>query len=295
MPQRIAFDERRIDVDGISTRYLVEGTGEPVLFIHGGHCGDANSAECAEVWNLTIPAISGEFRCIAIDRLGQGFTDPPKHDEDYTMAASVAHVARFVQTAVIGPCHVVGHSRGGYVAARLVMDHPELFRSCTIISSNTLAPGAAANEIIFAGNPHPTLTRERALYVLEHYSYSLAHVEEPWLDVRIKALQSPTYRAGAARMAERSLYLTRFSPGLEDDRRELHDRLARDGLPRPTLLVWSRNDLTAPVPMALTMFQLLARKQPRTELHLLNAAGHYCYRERATEFNRALFEFLDRV
>ncbi|SRR5579885_2316558 len=295
MSQRVDFDERWVDVGGVRTRYLAEGAGEPVLFIHGGHFGDTNSAECAEVWNLTIPEIARNFACFAVDRLGQGFTDPPLCDADYTMAASVAHVAAFLQAIGIHPCHVVGHSRGGYVAARLTSDHPELVRSCTIVSSNTLAPGAASNEIVFAANPHPPFSRERALYVLEHYSYALAHVEEPWLEKRVQALQSKTYRAGAARMAEEMLYLTQFSPRLEADRRELCDRLAREGLRRPTLLVWSRNDLTAPVTMALGLFRLLAQKQPRTEMHLLNAAGHYCYRERAPEFNRVLGDFLRRV
>lgn len=96
-------------------------------------------------------------------------------------------------------------------------------------------------------------------------------------------------------MADRALYLTQFSPVLEADRRDLHDRIARKGLQRPTLVVWSRNDLTAPVAMALELFRLLAKKEPRTELHLLNGAGHYCYRERAVEFNRTLLDFLKRA
>ena len=295
MAQRLKFDERWIDVDGIRTRYLLEGGGDPVLFIHGGHFGDVSSAECAEVWNLNIPEVAKRYTCIALDRLGQGFTESPRRDEDYTMAASVEHVAAFIRTTAIIPCHVVGHSRGGYVAARLTMDHPQLVRSCTVISSNTAAPGPGPNEIVFAGNPHPPFSRERSLYVLEHYSYSLAHVEEAWLDVRVKALQSVNYRAGAARMADRALYLTQFSPVLEADRRDLHDRIARKGLQRPTLVVWSRNDLTAPVAMALELFRLLAKKEPRTELHLLNGAGHYCYRERAVEFNRTLLDFLKRA
>jgi 2-hydroxy-6-oxonona-2,4-dienedioate hydrolase len=295
MAQRLKFDERWVNIDGIRTRYLLEGDGDPVVFVHGGHFGDTSSAESGEVWNLNIPEVAKHYTCIALDRLGQGFTQIPQCDEDYTMAASVQHAAAFIRTTARHPCHVVGHSRGGYVAARLTADHPELIRSCTIISSNTLAIRPGSNEIVFAGNPHPPFSRERSLYVLERYSYSLNHVEEPWLDIRVKALQSENYRAGAARMADRALYLTQFSPGLEADRRDLHARIARNGLQRPTLVVWSRNDLTAPVTMALELFQLLAKKEPRTELHLLNGAGHYCYRERAREFNRTLLDFLTRT
>jgi 2-hydroxy-6-oxonona-2,4-dienedioate hydrolase len=295
MAQRIDFEVRWADVTGIRTRYLVEGSGTPLLLIHGGHCGDSNSAECAEVWNLTIPDLARFYRCVALDRLGQGFTEGPKNDEDFTMAASVRHVADFVRAAGIEPCNVVGHSRGGYVAARLTVDHPELVRSCTIVSSNTVAPGAAANEVIFADNPHPPFSRERARFVVERYSFSTEHIDEAWLETRVRALQSETYHAAALRMAERALYLTQFSPQLEADRRDLLDRIGRDGMPRPTLVVWSQNDATAPVAMGLELFRRLAVRQPRTEFHLLNATGHYCYRERAPQFNRALRDFLDRV
>jgi pimeloyl-ACP methyl ester carboxylesterase len=235
------------------------------------------------------------FRCVALDRLGQGFTESPKRDEDFTMAASVCHVADFVRAVGIEPCHVVGHSRGGYVAARLTMDHPELVRSCTIVSSNTIAPGAASNEIMFADNPYPSFSRERARFVVERYSFSTEHVDEAWLDVRVRALQSEPYRSGVMRMAERALYLTQFSPQLEADRRDLLDRIAREGLRRPTLVVWSQNDATAPVAMGLELFRRLAVRQARTEFHLLNATGHYCYRERAPQFNRTLLDFLGRV
>ncbi|HVB79580.1 MAG TPA: alpha/beta fold hydrolase [Candidatus Binataceae bacterium] len=295
MAQRTQFTESWVGVAGIRTRYIAEGAGEPLLFIHGGHFGDMNSAECAEVWNLTIPDLASHWRCVALDRLGQGFTEGPKDEAAFTMAASVRHVADFVRAIDIAPCHVVGHSRGGYVAARLALDHPALVRSCTIVSSNTIAPGPASNEIVFADNPHRPFSAERARFVVERYSYSIAHIDEAWLAIRARALQSQTYRAAAQRMAERALYLTQFSPQLEDDRHDLLDRIARDGLRQPTLVVWSGNDATAPVAVGLDLFRRLAARQQRTEFHLLNATGHYCYRERAPEFNRTLRDFLGRV
>jgi pimeloyl-ACP methyl ester carboxylesterase len=294
MADRVRFEERWIDVGGVRTRYLIEGEGEPLLLIHGGHFGDSNSAECAEVWNRNIPDLARHFTCVAVDRIGQGFTDNPLRDEDFTMAASVRHVADFVRVVGLAPCHVVGHSRGGYVAARLTADHPELVASCTIATSNSVAPGAATNEIVFGANPHPLFSRERALYVMEHYSYAMDHVTPDWFQIRIDVLQSEKYRAGAKRMADAALYVTQFSPQLEDDRRALLDHIARVGLRRPTLVMWSRNDATAPVSQGLKLFELLSRNEPRTELHLLDRTGHYCYREQAQGFNRTLIDFLMR-
>jgi 2-hydroxy-6-oxo-6-(2'-carboxyphenyl)-hexa-2,4-dienoate hydrolase len=67
--------EKYIDVNGIRTRYLEAGDGEPLVLFHGGNMGSANLAECAEDWELNMPGLSRHFRVIAVDKLGQGFTD----------------------------------------------------------------------------------------------------------------------------------------------------------------------------------------------------------------------------
>ena len=85
--------------------------------------------------------LAERYRVIAMHKLGQGYTGNPKSNADYTMAATVKHAAGLLQALRLNNVHVIGHSRGGYVVARLTLDHPELVRSCTIIDSGTLAPG----------------------------------------------------------------------------------------------------------------------------------------------------------
>ena len=41
------FKEKWADVDGVRTRYFDEGQGAPIVFIHGGQCGDASGVESA--------------------------------------------------------------------------------------------------------------------------------------------------------------------------------------------------------------------------------------------------------
>ena len=116
--------ERWIDLDGIRTRYFEKGEGAPVVFFHGGNIGSSSDAISARIWDLNLPAISRKANCIAVDRLGQGYTDNPKTDDGYTMHASVQHAAKFLRALNKGPYHVVGHSRGGYLVARLFVRIP---------------------------------------------------------------------------------------------------------------------------------------------------------------------------
>ena len=79
--------ERFVDVDGIRTRYFDKGSGELLVLFHGSHLGTNDACESALDWELNYDSLAEWFRVIAVDKLGQGHTDNPKRDEDYTMAA----------------------------------------------------------------------------------------------------------------------------------------------------------------------------------------------------------------
>src|SRR5688572_6433979 len=83
--------EKYIDVDGIKTRYFEKGSGPVVVLFHGGNFGSHDAADCSEDWSLNFDGLAERFHVFAVDKIGQGFTDNPKRDEDYTMAAVVQH------------------------------------------------------------------------------------------------------------------------------------------------------------------------------------------------------------
>ena len=155
MPLR-EYGEKWIDVDGIRTRYFDAGGGPALIFIHGGTIGDTQSAANAEDWDRNFgPLVERGYRCIALDKLGQGFTDNPLRTDDWTMAGQVRHIQALLRKLSVGPCHLVGHSRGGYIAARVTLETPELALSCVVVDSNTIAPGFGRNDIVFAADPNP--------------------------------------------------------------------------------------------------------------------------------------------
>ena len=58
-----------------------------VVLVHGGTKGDASGGANAEDFHLNFAELAKKFHVISIDRLGQGYTDNPKRDEDWTMGA----------------------------------------------------------------------------------------------------------------------------------------------------------------------------------------------------------------
>lgn len=284
--------ERFVDVGGVRTRYFDKGRGPVLVLIHGGHFGATTSADAAEDWDLNFDGLAEWARVVAFDKLGQGWTANPAGEDDYTMAAVVRHAAGFLRALGIENAHLVGHSRGGYVACRLTVDHPELVASCAIVNSNSCAPFTGRNEYVFANKPAPALGRESQRWVLERYSFDPAHVTETWLDALVAISERPEYREAVARMTGDGFLWTKFLPGLLADKEEMFRILAARGIQRPVLQVWSRNDETVSHAQAEALYRILAEKERRARWQVFDRAGHFSFREHPKRFNEVVRSFV---
>ena len=284
--------EKFIDVDGVRTRYVDRGTGDTIVLFHGGNFGSTGSADATDDWGGTIDDIAKWGRVVAIDKLGQGYTENPKSDDDYTMAAVVKHAYQTLRALSIESAHLVGHSRGGYLTCRLTVDYPEIAKSCVIVSSNTCAPGTGGNEKAFANQPKPSLTAESQRWVLEHYSYSPDCVTDEWVEALAAIAQQQSYAEAVEKMTQEGDLWTKFLPGLLTDKEEMFRILQTRGIQRPVLQIWGYNDPTVSHAQAYDLYRILAEKERRARWQTLNEAGHFCYREQRKRFNEVLQSFI---
>jgi len=289
------FGEKWIDVAGVRTRYFDAGAGDiPVVFIHGGQMGDPSGGENAEDWEPNFRALAQTCRVLAFDRLGQGYTDNPQRDADCSMAGALAHATGFLRALGAGPYNLVGHSRGGYIAGAITLANPELVNACVIVDSASAGPGEGRNDIVFVTNPHAPGTLASSRFVYEGYSFSSDHVTDEWLAMKQKITEDPKNREMIARMSA-GLLASRLLPDFVDDRDRFFAQIESEGFRRPVMLVWGYNDPTAPLQMGLDLFDLIAQREPRTSLHVLNQAGHFSFREQPDGFNRAVSGFFAGV
>ena len=287
--------EKFIDAGGVRTRYLEAGEGEPLVLFHGGNMGSGNMAECAEDWELNLSGLARNFRVIAVDKLGQGYTDNPLTDDDYTMAATVRHAYDILVALDLKCVNVAGHSRGGYLVARLTLEHPDKIKSCIIVDTNTLAPGVAASQWVLANPPVPRLSRESQRWIIEHYSFSPTHITESWLDRICEVAALPKSKEAVEKMRYQKLGAKQFMPRLNLDKGEVFARLRDRGMPRPTLVIWGKNDPTAILAQGEIIFDLVAGRQRQARMCVLNRAGHFCFREQPAAFNEAVTGFINGI
>jgi pimeloyl-ACP methyl ester carboxylesterase len=74
MPDRDPEIGSLVDAGGIKTNYLEAGYGAPAVLIHGSGPGVTPYAN----WRLVIPALAENFRVVAPDMVGFGFSERPQ-------------------------------------------------------------------------------------------------------------------------------------------------------------------------------------------------------------------------
>ena len=110
-----------LDRDAVRIRYEDEGSGEPVVLLHGFTSSfERNWVELAWVDEL----LAAGFRVIGLDARGHGATTKcytPAECETSFLAADVMAV---LDACAVGRAHLVGFSMGAGIALRAAMDHP---------------------------------------------------------------------------------------------------------------------------------------------------------------------------
>ncbi len=136
--------------DGVKIRYIDEGVGPAIVLIHGF----ASSIEGN--WRATgvIDALvrSGR-RVVAIDCRGHGGSEKPHEPQRYGGSAMIDDVIRVLEVARVPYADLMGYSMGGFLAASLLVRHPQRFRSAIL---------AGVGDMVERGGPDPERSRRIA-------------------------------------------------------------------------------------------------------------------------------------
>lgn len=279
-----------VDVNGKRTRYLAAGEGEPMVLVHGGHFGTRSSAED---WELNLDRLGYEFSVYAIDKLGMGFTDNPNSDDEYTIDAHASHLKGFIDALDLGPTHLVGHSRGGYAVTRMALDHPDLVRTLTVVSSSSVTNPFNPIYGEWRANAERMEEREAVRYLISSNSYSEEHITESMVEAGVGIGRLEKTKTAKALM-DGGLY-DRFKEQLLERIEDLKEEVESDRLQAPTLVLWGFNDPSATIERCLEpAIDLFLENVPDSELHIFNQAGHYCFREQPEAFADTLIGFISR-
>ena len=268
---------RFIEAAGRRTFVIEAGDGPPLVLLHGASAG----LDAWLTWYPTIERLSDRFRCVTFDQPGFGRTAMP--DCYWNRLARTPHAIAVLDALGVRGATLVGHSEGGFMAARIAIERPDLAGRLVIVTSGGTSPalgGAADTAWIAASNSaydHARQTRDEEAFVEAWRGLCRA-----W-DSRLEALLRANYRQAAA---SGNLELLCQLPEGEKDPYAyvaLQETWLFPHFPSlrlPIDLIWAAGDATVPVARGLALRERL----PGARLHLLAEAGHMVMHDRAEAF-----------
>ena len=108
-----------VTVGGHNIHYIEVGSGKPLLLIPG-------LFSTCSTWNRVVPFLSKEYKVIAIDYLGVGYSDKPLSGFGYTVQEQTDLVAKLIDRLPIRGADVMGVSYGGIIALNLTARYSNL-------------------------------------------------------------------------------------------------------------------------------------------------------------------------
>ena len=261
-------------------RYNVEvaGAGPALLLLHG-FTGDGGA------WHDFASDISGDFRVIRLDILGQGESDTPAQVASYAMSAVAADIIDLLNQLEITAAQLLGYSMGGRLALYLALHYPERFMSLMLESAS---PGLADSV-------------ERA--ERRRRDETLADkLEARGIDWFVDFWERLPLWASQANLPLTVLEAQRRQR-LANDPRGLANSLRGMGAGAQPSLWQALSALTIPTLLLVGEYddkfrrinQAMAEKIPKSRLVLIPSAGHNSHLENPAAFARAVRSFLQGV
>lgn len=114
------FKQAGKNLDGVFINYTIGGGGSPLLLLHG-------YPQTHAMWHKIAPTLAEKYTVIASDLRGYGDSSKPPttaNHEPYSKRKMAKDQVRLMQRLGFDRFYVVGHDRGGRVAHRMALDHP---------------------------------------------------------------------------------------------------------------------------------------------------------------------------
>lgn len=246
-----------LEIKGIKVHYRETGEGEPVLLLHGGGGSGAQ-------WRGVCKILAPRFRTITMDHYGHGGTDPwPGAPEERTHEAE-AVLVRAVMARVGEPVHLVGHSFGGGVAMRMIVQGDSMVRSLILIEPQIYSVLQHAGETAHFQQTHDLATT----FIAETRA---GHTEEAWR-IFIDSNNPPgTWDALAEDAREKLLPLTDAIASCYHANLNHATTLAEcRAITLPTLLLYGGSAF----PRMRKITEIIAGEIPGSRLESIPGAGH---------------------
>jgi pimeloyl-ACP methyl ester carboxylesterase len=241
-----------VQLNGIEMYYEVEGSGPPLLLLHGG-------GGCQEHWALAGgDEFAREYRLVKPDARGHGRSSNPARTITHRQCA--ADMLALLDHMGIKRCRAIGMSMGGNILLHMATQQPERIDAMVLVSATMYFP-------------------EQARTIMRQVPAAASQPAGEWETMRKR------HKLGDEQIEA----LWDWQRGMNDSYDDMNFTppvLSR--ITAPTLIVYGDRDPLYPVEMAVEMYRAI----PKSALWVVPNAGHGpIFFEAAAQFARNSLDF----
>jgi 3-oxoadipate enol-lactonase len=255
-----------VKVNNLTVSYIDEGSGAPIVLIHG-FCGSP------AYWEKIIPVLSQNNRIIVPALRGHGMSSAV--NDPYSIEDMATDIRLLLDELKINEVTLLGHSLGGYVALAFAEKNPELLSGFGLIHSTAFPDSEEAKQ---GRKNNIELVRENGI--------------EPLIKNLVPKLFSPAH---VKEMAEEMKLVTEIGintsvTGAKGALNAMQERPDRNDVLKnstcPILLVAGKHDQLIPVEKVFSV------QSPLIQQVLMEEAGHLAMIEDPTKLTKIIQDFV---
>lgn len=281
--QEYPFASHWFRVEGHVQHYIDEGSGPVLLMVHG-------NPTWSFAWRQLIRDLRTEYRVIAVDHLGCGFSEKPQQRDLYTLNGHIRRLTALVDALQLQQVTLFGHDWGGAIGMGCAVRRPQLFRRFVLMNTAAFLSSAIPRRIAACRIPWLGEWCVRRLNLFSAAALRMA--AERRLSPAARAGLLAPYDSWEHRIAVHEFVQDiPLSPGHRS-----YDTLAevQAGLSQfqqhPLLLVWGLRDWC----FTPAFYEEFRRRFPQAVTCPLPDAGHYVFEDAHAEMLPMIRAFLQQ-
>ncbi|MDE0637344.1 MAG: alpha/beta hydrolase [Candidatus Poribacteria bacterium] len=245
-----------IEINDLKIAYQVEGTGTPVVLLHGWG-GEANSFKPAFDW------LSRSYQVYALDLPGFGLSEIPSTAWDASDYAKF--LSAFFYKLNIDKAHLIGHSYGGRISIVMAAEEPEKVDKLILVDSAGIIPPRTVK------------------YYIRVSVAKIGRLMRCCGTLGNRLADSIAQRVGSRDYQEAGPMRATLVKSVNQNLRPLLPKIQAS-----TLLIWGENDTDTPISFG----KIMEKEIPDAGLVILKDAGHFSYLDQLPQFCEIVTNFL---
>jgi len=263
-----------ISVDGLEVHYKDEGSGFPIVLLHG-------TSASLHTWDAWTEELIKDYRVIRMDLPAFGITGPNATNQ-YDLETYNRFLEQFLTQLKVDCFILAGNSLGGSIGWHYASDQQEQVQQLILLDPGGF-PSEKERPLIFRLAKIPVVNQ-----ILKHItprSLVKDNLKEVYFDEsKISEALIDRYHQMILRKGSRTAFIERANLDWQD----YTDRLSL--IQAPTLIIWGENDLWIPVGNAVKFMDKLAN----SSLVVMKKTGHIPMEERPVESVAHALKFIKK-